>query len=245
MHTNLIKNIMKSLIIGQGEVGNSLYNILPKSYIRDIKDEIFIDNYKITPTEEYLTFKYLHICFPYTNNFVEQVKKYQKAYKPKYTIIHSTVPVGTTRKCNAYHSPVRGIHPNLEQGLKTFTKYLAPKSKKLKRYFKKAGIEIEFMNKPEETEMAKIMSTNYYAWNIIFQKEMYKLCKKYKLDFDKVYTDWNNSYNVGYIKLDKPEVIRPVLKQIDGKIGGHCLTPNTKLLKTKITNFIKKYNENL
>jgi len=236
---------MKSLIIGNGEVGNSLHRILSDSYIRDIKDEIIFNNIKLGRTEGILSFKCLHICFPYNKDFVKQVKKYQKAYKPKYTIIHSTVPVGTSKKCNAYHSPVRGVHPNLEEGLRTFVKYLAPKSRCLKRYFRKNGIKIEFMEKPEETEFAKIMSTTYYGWNILFEKEMYRLCQKHNLNFNKVYEDWNKTYNSGYAALGKQNVIRPVLKQVNGKIGGHCVVQNLKLFKTKITNFINKYNQEL
>lgn len=225
---------MRSLIIGKGEVGKALFKVLKKHYptfIRDKKD-LKIDNIEI-----------IHICFPYSKNFIKDVKKYQKEYKPKYIIIHSTVPVGTSRKLNAYHSPVRGVHPNLEKGIKTFVKYLAPDNKELKRYFKKAGIKVKTFNKQETTELAKILDTTYYGWNIVFCKEVKRICDKYGLNFNDVYTEFNKTYNEGYIKLGKKNVVRPVLKPVKGKIGGHCIIQNCLLLKDKITELILSFNK--
>lgn len=225
---------MRSLIIGKGEVGKALFKVLKKHYptfIRDKKD-LKIDNIEI-----------IHICFPYSKSFIKDVKKYQKEYKPKYTIIHSTVPVGTSRKLKAYHSPVRGVHPNLEKGIKTFVKYLAPDNKELKRYFKKAGIKVKTFNKQETTELAKILDTTYYGWNIVFCKEVKRICDKYGLNFNDVYTEFNKTYNEGYIKLGKKNVVRPVLKPIEGKIGGHCIIQNCFLLKDKITKLILNFNK--
>ncbi|MDD5689914.1 MAG: hypothetical protein PHQ76_06565 [Caldisericia bacterium] len=225
---------MKSLIIGKGEVGSALFKVLKKHYptfIRDKKD-LKVDNIEV-----------IHICFPYSKNFIKDVKKYQKEYKPKYTIIHSTVPVGTSRKLKAYHSPVRGVHPNLEKGIKTFVKYLAPDNKELKRYFKKAGIKVKTFNKQETTELAKILDTTYYGWNIVFCKEVKRICDKYGLNFNDVYTEFNKTYNEGYIKLGKKNVVRPVLKPIEGKIGGHCIIQNCFLLKDKITKLILNFNK--
>jgi hypothetical protein len=41
-------------------------------------------------------------------------------------------------------------------------------------------------------------------------------------------TDFNKTYNAGYVL--KPNVIRPVLYAPSGKIGGHCVVPNAKIL---------------
>jgi len=225
---------MKSLIIGAGEVGKSLYKVLKNYHKIDIRDKKnqYLNKYEI-----------LHICFPYSKSFINYVKKYQNIYNPKYTIIHSTVPVGTSRKCKAYHSPIRGKHPFLEKSIKIFVKYLAPKNTFLKKYFEKASIKIEMFDKPETTELLKILSTTYYAWNIIFCKEAKKLCDKLKLNFNEVYTKANKSYNEGYKKLGKTNVIRPILKPIPGKIGGHCLIPNCKLLKCNLTKIILNFNK--
>src|SRR5690348_9376332 len=110
---------MKSLIIGsEGEVGKALWAILVEHYelaTYDAKTGILplFDDPEI-----------MHICFPYSDKFIEYVKEYQDKYKPKYTVVHSTVPVGTCVQIGAIHSPIRGLHPNLESGIRTFPKFL-------------------------------------------------------------------------------------------------------------------------
>ena len=226
-----------TLIIGAGEIGTALYQVLKKAYpnvyLKDI-ELLELDNIGI-----------MHICFPYSKKFVDYVKQYQKQYKPKYTIIHSTVPIGTTRECKAYHSPVRGVHPHLAKSLKTFVKYLAPYSWHLKRYFEKAGIPIQLVKNPETTEILKLYCTTIYGLNIVIEKELYDLCQKYGLDFNIAYTHCNKTYNEGYIKLGFPQYKKYILKHREGKIGGHCITNNADILKTisPSARFILKENK--
>jgi len=210
--------------------------VLEKVYDTWIKDKEQLDVSGI---------EILHICYPYSERFVEITKDYIKKYKPKYTVIHSTVPVGITRKCgeNVFHSPVRGIHPDLEGGLKTFVKYLAPVNQELKEYFNRAGIKITMVDEPEITEALKIWSTTYYGWNIIFEKELYKWCQKHNLDFNIIYVDANKTYNEGYSKLGRKNVVRPILRHMKGKIGGHCIIPNCELLDSEIAKIILKFNK--
>ena len=224
---------MKTLIIGNGEIGRALEMILEKHYKVYIRDLVG-DNIE--------GIEILHICFPYSKDFVQHISTYQNEYKPRYTVIHSTVPVGVSRKCEAYHSPVRGIHPNLRRSLLTFVKYLAPKNKELAQYFQTAGMIIAQVEKSESTELAKILSTTKYGLDIIFNKEVYRLCQEHKVDFDMVYTDWTKTYNLGYGKLGESQFTRPILKYIKGRIGGHCVTQNLKLLESWLTDLIKSKN---
>ena len=209
---------MRSLILGKGEVGTALSKVLGN------------DTYIVDKTNEKFKPEIIHICFPYSDDFISEVKRYQKQYKPRYTVIHSTTPIGTSSLCKAHHSPIRGVHPHLEEGLKTFVKYLAPKSEELKEYFEKAGIKIKLIDKPENTEALKLWSTTQYGRIIELEKEIHKYCEEKGLDFDIVYTDANRTYNEGYEKLGMEYVRRPILKHIEGKIGGHCITNNYKLL---------------
>jgi len=90
--------------------------------------------------------------------------------------------------------------------------------------------------------MAKLLDTSYYGWNILFSKEVYNLCKNYNLDYENVYKKFNETYNKGYIELNKKNVIRPILippqifnKKIginNNKINGHCVRTNLEILKT-------------
>ena len=99
---------MKSLIIGAGEVGKGLHKVIGGKIMdkEPVKGE----------------FDIIHICFPYSKNFSLEVTKYQLMFKPKFTVIHSTVPIGTSKKLKAIHSPIRGVHPYLAKGIKTFVR---------------------------------------------------------------------------------------------------------------------------
>ena len=254
------KKNKKHLIIGNGEVGMAIYNVLKSHFnvfIRGTSDNF--DNH----------FDILHICYPPVKNFAEITKRYIKKYKPNLVIIHSTVPVGTTKKVGslAVHSPVRGMHikkhhPGIlkntriekshnidkslyfSKSLSSFVKYFGgKKAKKAANYFSKIGIKTLCFKKSETTELLKIFDTTYYAWNIVFAKEIKRICDKLKLDFDEVYTIPNQDYNKGYRKLGKRHVLRPVLKPILGKIGGHCLISNCDLLNDWVTKTIKERNK--
>jgi len=232
---NKVGIIMKTLVIGYGEIGKAVFSVFKNAnqevYHRDIKSIVIGTDIDV-----------IHICFPYSKSFVKSVRNYKKMYNPKYTIIHSTVPIGTAKKCDAYYSPVRGIHPHLEKSLLTFVKYLAPKNDILKSYFEKVGINVEEVEKTETLEAMKLYCTTIYALNVIAEKEIWNYCKKHKLDFETVYTKCNQTYNEGYAKLGFPQYSKYILKHTDGKIGGHCLIPNCKLLKTDIAKFVLKQN---
>lgn len=227
----------KHLIIGKGEVGSSLFNILKSYYqvfIRD-KDDEFSDQFEV-----------IHICYPNGKNFVKITKDYIEKYQPKIAIIHSTIPVGTTKKISeiAVHSPIRGLHPNLEKGVKTFVKYFSgQKAKEAAKFFSDIGIKTKIFKKSETTELLKILDTTYYGWNIVFCKEIKRICDNLNLDFGEVYTIANQDYNWGYKKLGKENVIRPVLKAAPGKIGGHCVVQNCDLLDDWLTKTIKERNK--
>lgn len=213
----------KHLIIGVGEVGEALRNVLYNYYFVDTKDKEDLISKKID---------IIHICYRYNKNFIKSVKEYQKIYKPKYTIIHSSVPVGTSRKCNAIHSPIIGQHPFLEEGIKTFPKMIGgEKASEVADCFRKAGLKVILFDKQETTESAKLFLTEYYRICIEFTKQVKRYCDKYNLNFHEVYTIPNQIYNYGYEKLGHKEFIHSILQPIMTKIGGHCVMNNKKLIK--------------
>jgi UDP-N-acetyl-D-mannosaminuronate dehydrogenase len=232
----------ETLIIGNGEVGSALQAVLSKGhapiFMKDLHDLKLQD------------IGWMHICFPYNKDFIRATKDYITKYKPLYTIIHSTVPVGTTSRLrrdlgvNIWHSPIRGVHPNIAQGILTFPKYIGGEyNSEVAEYFKACGIHVIYASCSENTELAKLLDTTYYGWNIVFCKEVEKMCKKYGADFSMVYHSFNTTYNEGYAKLGMPNVVRPILFPNPGKIGGHCVIPNCKLLKEKVAKIILKFNK--
>lgn len=230
-------------ILGIGEIGTAVKKITQE------KHQVFTAN-RYSDSIIGKKIDVLHICIPYSRNFVRIITKAVKKYQPLLTIIESTVAPGTTDKIYRKtkklicHSPIRGVHPNLYQGIKTFIKYIGPTSivagKKAEEYYKKLGLKTEIFKNARTTELAKLMDTTYYGWNIVFQKEMDKICKKNKVSFEEAYTKWNQTYNQGYQKLKMPQVVRPVLKNYPGKIGGHCIISNCQILDKIISNPISK-----
>ena len=253
-------------VLGGGEVGSALEEMLLDSgykvFLVDLdflryNGKEYKDGSSIPVGEDLWDFNpkcdILHVCIPFSNSFADNVLA-EVDETTELVIIHSTVPVGTTGEINkrigrvvCVHSPVRGVHPNLVEGLRTFVKYVGADDETLFRraivHLERMGIVVEDGGGSRDTEMAKIMSTTYYGWNIIFEKEMKKLCDREGLDFEKVYSDWNETYNEGYRKLGMGHVVRPVLEDMPGPIGGHCVVQNCELVNTFITRTILERNE--
>ena len=160
-------------------------------------------------------------------------------YKPELTIIHSTVPVGTSRRLNAVHSPIHGRHPNLERGILTFRKFVgaAPELdlEKAYRFLRKAKIKTERVSSPEASELSKIMCTTYLGVVAAYMKATMAICDELDVPFREVY-GWGFLYNEGYAELGEHRFIRPVLEKEAGGIGGHCVIQNAILLRELLTN---------
>ena len=222
---------MNSLIIGKGQVGKALHKI--------IGGEIENQHFKRVGR-----FQIIHICFPYSREFISEVLRYRWMYYPKYIVVHSTVPVGTCRKCKSFHSPVIGQHSDLAGSIQFFRKFLAPKDSELRKYFEGYGISVIMVSKTEETEALKLFLTTQFGISIIENKLIYEFCRKNKLSFNTVYYKALEVYNDGYRVLD-PKFVRPVIKYRKGKIGGSCVMQNCDLLKLSLTKFLKKQNRRL
>lgn len=219
---------MESLIIGLGEIGKSLHNVIGG----DVRDKE-----GVVGREDPVQYDIIHICFPYSSKFIQYVRQYQEEYNPEHTVIHSTVPVGTSRKLKASHSPVIGIHPHLEESFKTFTKFIGGADARVIQFFRRKGIKMYSFDKPETTELMKILSTSKYGIDIEWTKEVKRLCDEHNIPFE-AWTLWTQSYNEGYTKLGYPEYTRPSLIYMKGNIGGHCIVNNLKFLKSKFKDVI-------
>lgn len=224
---------MKHLVIGAGEVGRAVAEVL-EADVRDITPDMW-DPYLVDM---------LHICFPYSESFIEDVTEYRRRYEANIVVIHSTVPVGTTRALNACHSPVRGQHPNLVDGIRTFTKFFGGEgAEQAASAFWERGVSSEVVENPETTEAGKLWDLLQYGLSIIAQKEMYRWCEEQGADFDVAYTRFNHTYNQGYEELGKPEVRRPVLQNVPGPIGGHCVIQNAPFIDHLLSKVLLELNE--
>lgn len=234
---------MKHLIIGNGEIGNHIIETLQDtdSYlVKDINDSLGFaigDTYDI-----------MHVCIPYKDIYKElsykmTIESYIKIYSPDYVIIHSTVSVGSTDNIdfdNIVYSPVRGRHNgdiSFTNDIKRYVRYYCGKNEASeKKFLEIFGGVFKCVKAPniKSLELAKINCTTYMLWNVLYEKELYKLCEKNGFDFDFIYTKWNETYNDKvYFKWK-----RPIYEHMDGAVGGHCLIPNLSLYKCKIHDII-------
>ena len=225
-------------ILGYGEVGQAIASFYEAPFIQDIGTN------REFPQE--IQMDILHICIPYISKeqFFGAVKMAIEFHgKGALVFIHSTVPVGTTARIAELsghefivHSPVRGVHPKLAEGIKTFPKFIGSDSAGAGRlaaeHLTKLGIDPFILYKSASSELLKLLDTTYYGLAIAYHAYAQGLCEKNGVSFDMVMTEANKTYNEGYTKLGKANVVRPVLfAPEDGKIGGHCVIPNAEILR--------------
>ena len=227
----------KALIIGLGEVGRPLFELMRESE-RFIVYGFDIDSEKMREVgQEKLPSEVdvMHVCIPCSSRdeFVNVVVGYVKQFKPKLVIINTTVPPGTTRDvhkncgCLVAHSPVRGVHKSLEHmkwELKRWTKYIgganAEAAETARKHFEKLGLKTKVLKSCAETELAKLFETTYRAWMIACFQEMHRISRHLEADFDDAVDFLEDTHRV---RLDRPLMF-------PGVIGGHCIIPNTVLL---------------
>ena len=228
----------RHLVIGLGEVGQAVR-------------EVFVaDGYDPYQNIDDATGKYdfVHICYPHGKDFIAITQAYLEKYLAPsgIPIIHSTVPVGTSWTLGAVHSPIRGVHPDLAQSIKTFVKFIGgERSLEAAKEFEKFGVTCEATTQAANTEALKLWDTTQHGLAILLEKFIHAYCKLRGLDFYIVYTRANKTYNDGYRAMGKPQFCRPALEQVDGPIGGHCVLPNAKLLNHPLGKWLIKTNQRI
>lgn len=244
-----MKKVNKQIvgILGHGEIGSAIARICREAQLQVLIRELKFDQIKDKKVD------FLHVNIPENDNkqFVDTVVANIKELSPSLTIINSSVKVGTCRKiqkltgADIIHSPIIGVHPHLYESIKFhFRKTIGPVNKnslkKAKLHFKALKIKTEIFDCAETTEAAKLLDLVHYAWDIIFCKWIKEVCSNLDLNFDQVYTRYNNIYNKGYSKL-RPNVKRPILIPIDGPIGGHCTIEGTAIFDMIYSNKFTKF----
>jgi hypothetical protein len=215
---------MNCILIGYGEIGRAVYDVYKQYHKIDIRD-LKIDNVKFDSKYDLMI-----VAIPYSDNFIDTVKKYQSYFNPDATIIFSTVAIGTTAQIeNAVHCPIEGKHPYLSESVKKWQVFIGGKNKLAVKFFTTANkIPYEF-NKPEHTEFLKLQSTSNYGLMIEYARYLNSVCNNIGLDYDEV-KKFNMAYNGLYKTLGMPNMQRYILDAPVGNIGGHCVVPNAKLL---------------
>lgn len=214
------------LIIGMGEIGSAIYGLFPTAITLDAKDEetALIDAVSV-----------MHICFPYSEEFIDYVLDYMEEYRPNHVIIYSTVPIGTTKQIlNAVHSPVEGKHPDLELSIRQMVRWIGYNGMSeegifFKNLFWEKGINSRIVESTDFTEFLKLRSTSKYGINIAWTAYEKKVADGIEMPFE-LLKEFDRDYNKLYKNMGIDWAQRYILDPPDGPIGGHCVVPNAKLL---------------
>jgi UDP-glucose 6-dehydrogenase len=214
----------KTLVVGIGEVGGALAEVLERSgpVLRHDLERVDFD----------CPIGVMHICIPFVSQtqFVTATLSYIERFRPELTIINSTVLPGTTRMVGANSrsavafSPVRGKHVRMVEDLLRYVKFVAAAdpgaaASMATAHFSRAGLRTRTMSKLEALELAKLAETTYFGVLIGYAQELNRYSERLGVDY---------SETTGFFEeID----FLPQVRYYPGFIGGHCVIPNIKLLK--------------
>ena len=227
---------MKNIILGKGQVGNCIAQI--------VKGDVEIYDKGQWESLNMIQENILHICIPYNDDFVKIVKQAKINFVSEITIVHSTVKEGTCNKIeNCLYSPLEGRHhDDFSESIKNFKKFFAGSRKDFEMIKNHFDLDCQYWgSNTSELEFSKIMSTTYMYWCLLFEKTIYNESIKKGYDPNKTYKRWNRNYNEGYGKTH-PQFKRPIYDHVESKTpGGHCLGPNIHLTDNYITEKLKEW----
>lgn len=206
---------MSALIIGAGEIGLPLAEILGAD-MRDVNEPVGLS----------AQYDWLHICYPWSDEFVNITVDYVERYRPAYCVIHSTaVPRASASVqqkvlASVAYSPVRGRHGSMAVDMRRYLKFVAGRDDGIVcHYFEQVGIpSCPFDGPMRELELAKLWETSYTALLIVWAQEL----KRYEQELD---------IDPGMVlEITRDVKHLPDHRFYPGFIGGHCLMQNLELL---------------
>ncbi len=243
------KEIKKNVVAGLGEIGKPISQLISKEVITveyDINPKLY-DEKKFHEYKKIRT-EILHICIPFTENFIKNVKSLFKEFNPECIVIHSTISPFTTKKIQSelripiIYSATRGVHQRMLHDLRRYTKFFAiePKAPRANwaivtysKLLKKCRVKTKKMLNPKTLEFAKIVAdTSYYGWLINYAQLSNMIAIKNNIDYDEM---WSFADEIHKFLGNRP-------KMYPGYIGGHCVIPNLELIKENSLYQIDKMN---
>lgn len=239
------------LVVGLGEVGSAVYRLASnapgvETYGYDIDASRSVHRLEEVPSP----IDFLHVAIPFKGYqpFLDAVRAYVERFEPRHVIVHSTVAPGTTRMLReklgvpVSYSPVRGKHPCIERHLRFWPKWVAtlPRERlgEASEHLRLLGMPVKPCNcEPETLELAKLWETVYRAAMIAAWQELHRMALRFGADIEKI-TEF---------VAEVHEVLRDRPVYYPSVIGGHCLIPNTRILRSvyqsKLLDFILESNE--
>ena len=247
--TRLSSLIKKNIVSGLGEIGSPILHLIS----RVVPTVGYDVNPKLMDKERFEKYgniktSFLHVCIPFTKNFIDSVITLYEKFEPECIVIHSTISPGTTNELQSclavpvIYSATRGVHKRMLHDLKRYTKFYAigsdaPRkewaSLEYTKLMKKCGVKINQMSSPLTLELAKIVvDTSYYGWLINYAQLSNMIAIQYKVNYDEM---WSFADEIHKLLGNRP-------KMFPGFIGGHCVIPNLDLIHNQTLDLIKEIN---
>lgn len=215
---------MTHLVIGLGEVGHALAEILDCAGL-----DPGIPSPRPHPGPP---IDMLHVTIPWAVGFAAVVRAYQDAWRPLLTVVHSTVPIGTTRQIpRAVHSPVLGRWRTMRRDLLSYPKWIGGEgAAQAEKALTAAGMTCRRLATPEQTEALKLLCLAEYGAALAMDRYRRHVADIVGLDHRDL-RDWDEAYNE---HIEPTTLQRRILEWGPEAIGGHCVIPGAKILETQV-----------
>ena len=242
---------MKIGIVGQGYVGTAIKVGFESYYDLETYDKYSEEKSTMQLADMVESCEVIFVCVPTPMNkdgscnidvvegVIKQINKLLtdwKSDKKPIVVIKSTVPPGTTEKLhkkfknvNVIFNPEFLTEANFIDDFKNQTRIILGGTRKgtnkLRQIYSKVFPTAHII-KTHSTiaELVKYMTNSYLATKVSFANEMYQICEKFDMDYDKVveYATLDERLGVTHWSVPGPDG--------DFGFGGHCLPKDLSAL---------------
>ena len=242
---------MKIGIVGQGYVGTAIKVGFESYYDLETYDKYSEEKSTMQLADMVESCEVIFVCVPTPMNkdgscnidvvegVIKQINKLLtdwKSDKKPIVVIKSTVPPGTTEKLhkkfknvNVIFNPEFLTEANFIDDFKNQTRIILGGTRKgtnkLRLIYSKVFPTAHII-KTHSTiaELVKYMTNSYLATKVSFANEMYQICEKFDMDYDKVveYATLDERLGVTHWSVPGPDG--------DFGFGGHCLPKDLSAL---------------
>lgn len=234
---------MKIGIIGQGFVGNAVYQKL-KLFFEVFTYDLDVNKSNSSLSDIKINCNIIFICLPTPMNpdgscdisIVESVVQEFSSVNDVILVIKSTVPPGTTEYFNSKHKKLsvvfnpeflteRNAVEDYENQSRIIIGGPRPASTTLKTVFNRVFPNAEVIKTgSKHAEMIKYFTNSFLATKVSFANEIYEICKKLELDYDKIieYVTHDKRISKSHLSVPGPDG--------DLGFGGHCFPKDLSAL---------------
>ena len=235
---------MTDIILGMGEVGSTVYELMEGRHFACVGLDADPARRRNHTGGTVQAPGFLHVCIPGDiGGFADTVIEHTEAYGPRAVLVHSTVRPGTAATLQGrtdmpvVSSPARGVHRRFMEDMVRYTKFVACDvdiSADVRAGIQERFAKVQWMSSTRVLEMAKILTdTTYYGWLINYAQITQMICQREKIDYDEM---WTFAEEIHTYLGNRP-------KMFPGVIGGHCVIPNLALIDYEELQAVRTIND--